>query len=219
MFPAVTEQESVLNGSSTNASGKAGWISSLGVLFFLSGAAALIYQVSWQRLLFSGLGADTLSVAVIVSVFMLGLGLGALIGGWAADRATSPLRWFLAVELGIACYGICSVAVIDRVMMHAGGLGHGVVMLGALFALIVPTTLMGMTLPILVILLDRVVRNIGEATGSLYLANTMGAASGAIGTGLYLFHIMDLRQVTWLAAAINTTVALGGWFLVRRAAA
>ncbi|WP_234372812.1 hypothetical protein [Xanthomonas oryzae] len=193
------------------------------MLFFLSGAAALIYQVSWQRLLFSGLGADTLSVAVIVSVFMLGLGLGALIGGWAADRATSPLRWFLAVELGIACYGICSVAVIDLVMMHAGGLGlglgHGVVMLGALFALIVPTTLMGMTLPILVILLDRVVRNIGEATGSLYLANTMGAASGAIGTGLYLFHIMDLRQVTWLAASINATVALGGWFLVRRAAA
>ncbi|AOS31307.1 hypothetical protein ATY49_09240 [Xanthomonas oryzae pv. oryzae] len=219
MFPAVTEQESVLNGSSTNASGKARWISSLGVLFFLSGAAALIYQVSWQRLLFSGLGADTLSVAVIVSVFMLGLGLGALIGGWVADRATSPLRWFLAVELGIACYGICSVAVIDLVMMHAGGLGHGVVMLGALFALIVPTTLMGMTLPILVILLDRVVLNIGEATGSLYLANTMGAASGAIGTGLYLFHIMDLRQVTWLAAAINAMVALGGWCLVRRAAA
>lgn len=139
--------------------------------------------------------------------------------GWAADRATSPLRWFLAVELGIACYGICSVAVIDLVMMHAGGLGHGVVMLGALFALIVPTTLMGMTLPILVILLDRVVLNIGEATGSLYLANTMGAASGAIGTGLYLFHIMDLRQVTWLAAAINAMVALGGWCLVRRAAA
>jgi len=78
---------------------------------------------------------------------------------------------------------------------------------------------MGMTLPILVILLDRVVRNVGEATGSLYLANTMGAASGAIGTGLYLFQIMDLRQVTWLAAAINATVALGGWFLVRRAAA
>ncbi|MGQ5302145.1 hypothetical protein ACULMA_01295, partial [Xanthomonas arboricola pv. corylina] len=159
------------------------------MLFFLSGAAALIYQVSWQRVLFSGLGADTLSVAVIVSVFMLGLGLGALIGGWAADRATNPLRWFLAVELGIACYGVCSVAVIDLVMMHAGGLGHGVVVFGALFALIVPTTLMGMTLPILVILVDRVVRNVGEATGSLYLANTMGAASGAIGTGLYLFLI------------------------------
>ncbi|KFA33275.1 membrane protein [Xanthomonas vasicola pv. vasculorum NCPPB 1381] len=191
----------------------------MGVLFFLSGAAALIYQVSWQRVLFSGLGADTLSVAVIVSVFMLGLGLGALIGGWAADRATSPLRWFLAVELGIACYGVCSVAVIDLVMMHAGGLGlgHGVVVFGALFALIVPTTLMGMTLPILVILLDRVVRNVGEATGLLYLANTMGAASGAIVTGLYLFHIMDLRQVTWLAAAINATVALCGWFLARRA--
>lgn len=185
----------------------------------MSGAAALIYQVSWQRVLFAGLGADTLSVAVIVSVFMLGLGIGSLLGGWVADRAASPLRWFLSVELCIACYGVFSVALIDQVMVHVGGLGLGITVLGALMALIVPTSLMGMTLPILVILLDRVVHNIGEATGSLYLANTMGAAVGAVSTGLYLFHVMDLRQATWLAAAINVSVALGGWALARKVAA
>ena len=61
-------------------------IGALSVLFLASGAAGLIYQVCWQRLLFAAFGSDLVSVTVIVSAFMAGLGLGALAGGWAADR-------------------------------------------------------------------------------------------------------------------------------------
>ncbi|WP_218569471.1 hypothetical protein [Pseudomonas sp. Hp2] len=191
-------------------------MSVLGCLFFLSGAAALLYQVCWQRVLFAGLGSDALSIAVVVCVFMLGLGVGGLLGGWLADHVAYPLRWFVTIELSIAGYGLCSTGLIDQMMMKAGGLGYGATFIGALLVLMVPTTLMGMTLPVLVILLDRVVRSIGEATGMLYLANTMGAAVGAVVTSMYLFHMMDLRQVTWLAAGFNSVVAIGGWVLARR---
>ena len=74
----------------------------LAPLFFVSGAAALIYQVCWQRLLFTALGVDMESVTLIVSVFMLGLGLGALLGGQLADRFPGrALGLFAAAELGI----------------------------------------------------------------------------------------------------------------------
>jgi MFS family permease len=57
-----------------------------GVLFFASGAAALFYQIAWQRTLFGWYGVDLDSVSVIVSIFMLGLGVGAIVGGWLADH-------------------------------------------------------------------------------------------------------------------------------------
>lgn len=62
--------------------------------FFLSGFAALVYQLAWQRLLFVMVGVDIESVTIIVSTFMLGLGLGAVLGGWLADRW--PTRILLA---------------------------------------------------------------------------------------------------------------------------
>ena len=81
--------------------------------FFLSGMAALIYQVIWQRLLFVVVGVDLESVSIVVSTFMMGLGLGALIWGWLADRMPERiLLTFCAVEAGIAVFGLLSVDLI-----------------------------------------------------------------------------------------------------------
>lgn len=190
--------------------------SQLGGLFFLSGAAALIYQVCWQRVLFTNLGMDTGSVAIIISMFMLGLGIGALLGGWMADRFKSLVSCFALVELGIAAYGLASVWLIDAASDWIGAAGALAVIAASLMVLIIPTCLMGMTLPILVIHLDRAVKNIGDSTGSLYLSNTMGAAVGASGTGLYLFHFMTLPQVVWLAVALNAAIAILGAILILR---
>src|SRR4030081_3442013 len=78
-------------------------------LFFASGIAALIYQVCWQRLLFEAFGVDIESVTIIVSTFMLGLGLGALAGGQLSDRYPGQaLALFALIELAIAVFGICS---------------------------------------------------------------------------------------------------------------
>src|SRR5947207_2276138 len=82
----------------------------IGLAFFLSGAAALSYQVAWQRLLAFQTGVGLYSIAVIVAAFMVGLAVGSHLGGWASTRVTSrrALVWFAACELGIAAYGALS---------------------------------------------------------------------------------------------------------------
>jgi predicted membrane-bound spermidine synthase len=75
-------------------------------LFFFSGAAALIYQIVWQRMLFTIFGVDLESITVIVSVFMFGLGLGGLLGGVLADKfSTRLLQLYMMIELGVAIFG------------------------------------------------------------------------------------------------------------------
>ena len=78
-------------------------------VFFLSGIAALIYQVAWQRLLFGAFGVDIESVTIVVSTFMLGLGCGALWGGQIADRfGAYVITVFAFFEIGIGIFGITS---------------------------------------------------------------------------------------------------------------
>lgn len=199
------------------ADGKMPTLIFLGMLFFISGMAALVYQVSWQRVLFSGLGGDAMSVAIIVSVFMAGLGFGGLLGGWMADRFKNLVLIFVWVELGIGFYGLQSVWLLDWLMSGVLGFGKAAVPLGAVLALLLPTLLMGATLPVLVVHVDRVICSIGESTGRLYFVNTMGAATGALATSLLLFHVLDLREATWLAAGLNFIVAFGGYLICRGA--
>src|SRR5437588_4936673 len=80
------------------------------VLFFFSGFPALIYQIVWQRALFAIYGVNIESVTVVVTAFMLGLGLGSLMGGWLSQRrGVSLLLLFGFMELGIAAYGLISL--------------------------------------------------------------------------------------------------------------
>ncbi len=185
------------------------------VLFFLSGFAALIYQVCWQKQLNALLGVDTLSVVLVVVVFMLGLGIGAVIGGRLADRVRSVLLMFVMVELLIALYGAVSVPLIAA---GAGMVVASTMATAATTFLVLgfPTILMGMTLPVLVIGLDRKLRNIGDSSGTLYFINTVGGAVGALLSGLYLFHILDIPQTVMVAVGANLVVALGGAAMIIR---
>src|SRR6266545_1119360 len=79
-------------------------------LFFLSGFPALLYQVVWQRALFTIYGVNIESVTVVVSAFMLGLGLGSLGGGWLSERPGMPLLAVFGIaELGIGLFGVFSL--------------------------------------------------------------------------------------------------------------
>ena len=191
-------------------------VSRLQILFFLSGVAALAYQVTWQRLLMSGLGSDAVSVAIIVSVFMAGLGVGALLGGRVADIPGRGLHWFVAIELGIGVYGMLSVWLIEVIIQWVFPIGTWAALAGSALSLFLPTTLMGMTLPVLVILVDRWLGNIGDSAGRLYFMNTAGAAIGALACGVLAFRYLDIRQVTWLAAVLNILVGVSGWWMLRR---
>src|SRR6266516_387799 len=82
------------------------------VLFFFSGFPALLYQIVWQRALFTIYGVNIESVTIIVAMFMLGLGLGSLLGGKLSGLSSAPLLAILsAIELGIAAFGLASLRI------------------------------------------------------------------------------------------------------------
>lgn len=187
-------------------------------LFFLSGAAALAYQVCWQRILFFSFGTDIESTTIIVSVFMMGLGIGALLGGWAADKwfdGIVPL--FALFELGIGLFGLLSPHLLpwaadffifaDRFTLAAVNF----------VLLLIPTALMGATLPMLITLCLRTYKNVGVSTGTLYCLNTLGAATGCCLAALG-FKILTLKGVIAAAACINIFVAAVIFWQFRRRA-
>jgi MFS family permease len=187
-------------------------------LFFASGFAALLYQVSWQRQLFGWYGVDLDSVSTIVSVFMLGLGIGALAGGWLADRFQDRRIFiFSLIELTIGLFGLFSLDIIDWIggLVAADSLPRLVVLTFIVF--VVPTCAMGATLPLLVTELVDVTHHVGFSTGTLYFINTLGAATGAIVGGLVVLSLYGLDGVVTLAATINFLVATIAYVSVSRA--
>jgi predicted membrane-bound spermidine synthase len=181
----------------------------LAPLFFVSGTSALVYQICWQRLLFASFGVDIESVSIIVSVFMLGLGLGALVGGEIADRwPTRALAFFALSELGIGVFGFFSPALIRATGdMFVGG-AHWQISLSNFVLLMVPTSLMGATLPVLVAHVTRVWGNVGKSIGLLYQVNTLGAAFGVAGVGFVWFMFFELDTAIRAAAGLNVVVSM-----------
>lgn len=183
-------------------------LSNLAAIFFISGFSALIYQVSWQRLLFTGFGVDLTSITLIISVFMMGLGVGAFFGGRIADKfADNIILIFCAVELLIGLFGIVSYYLIlglQSVLVHASLL---LLAIFTFFLLLLPTFLMGLTLPLLTGYFNQFIDNIGESIGTLYFYNTLGAAIGALATGFVLFNYLTLSQTIQVAAVFNIMIA------------
>jgi predicted membrane-bound spermidine synthase len=185
-------------------------------LFLLSGVAALAYQVCWQRILFFSFGTDIESITIVVSTFMLGLGLGALTGGWFADRYPKHIiLMFAAAELGIGLFGLASPWLITWAGDLFVGSGHGATAVASFALLLIPTSLMGATLPMLVAHFLRVYGNVGLSVGQLYFVNTLGAALGCLGVGFLAFRFLTLIQVIYLAAAVNVFVSSTGFLKLR----
>ena len=188
----------------------------LAALFFVSGIAALIYQVCWQRLLFEAFGVDIESVTIIVSTFMLGLGLGALAGGQLADRYPGKsLTLFALIEVCIGVFGALSPELIHRAGLLAVRASLPTIGAVNFLLLLLPTMLMGATLPILVTHVVRRYRNVGVSIGLLYFANTLGAACGAAVTGMLMLYYLGLSATIYVAALLNVIVSASVWFGLR----
>lgn len=177
--------------------------------FFLSGAAGLIYQIAWQRLLFANFGVDIESITVVVSAFMLGLGCGGYLGGRIADRYFSKsLMLFCVFEAFIGVYGVFSPYFIEFIGQLGGQSNLATVAVLNFFSILPATILMGGTLPMLTAWLAKSPSGVGNAIGVLYFCNTIGAALGCVATAFVLFMVFDLYQVIWMAAACNFIVAI-----------
>jgi len=118
-------------------------------LFLVSGAAGLVYQIVWERLLELFFGVTMVSVTLIVGAFMAGLGLGSLLGGRLARQIKNTLLAYGLLELGVAAFGLVSQPLIFWVGQNTAGTPYVFVFLLSFAILLIPTTLMGMTLPLL----------------------------------------------------------------------
>jgi spermidine synthase len=155
--------------------------------FFISGFAALAYQIVWQRLLVLPVGADVYATTLVVAAFMAGLGCGSLAGAHLADQL-SPSRnllAFVAAELAVGLFGLVSRGVFyDWAYLRLGMTAmHPMVTAGLVFfSLLWPTFWMGISLPLLARGVMRGIDGAARRVGLLYGLNTIGAAAGAFAT-------------------------------------
>jgi spermidine synthase len=185
-------------------------------LFLCSGMPAIIYQVVWQRVLFSIYGVNSQSVAVVVSAFMLGLGLGSLLGGRLSVRYPKHgTLLFACAELGVALFGLASLRIFHWFAAFTSGAGLGAVVFYSLVLLLVPTILMGATLPLLVEELVRVSGSVGGSVSRLYFVNTLGSAIACYLCATFLLRALSQSGAVSLAAVLNTLVGATAYMYAR----
>ncbi len=186
-------------------------------MFFFSGFAAIIYQIVWQRLLFVGFGTNIESITTIVSVFMFGLGLGALFGGYLSRKFNSRLlHLFIVLESAIGVFGFASYSIIKTVSATFLDFPDWVLPIVIFGLLCIPTIAMGGTLPILITHLFHSTGSVGASVSRLYFINTLGSAIGCVLTVGLLFVLLSLPQVLLVAAGINLGVAASAYLILSK---
>lgn len=194
-------------------------------LFFLSGASALVYQVVWFRSLQLLLGGSHLAVTVVLSVFMGGLALGSHLIGKRIPRFDNLLKTYGLLETGIAGFAVVFILLMKiypffyvplaRVAEENVFFLSFFRVLFAVAAMIVPTTLMGGTLPVLTKLVSAQAGNFGERISFLYGFNTLGAVFGTMAAGFFLLPKYSVNVSQALAIATNASIGLGSILLSR----
>lgn len=200
---------------------------SIYLMFFLSGAAALMYEVIWLRSLGLIFGGANLAVTTVLSVFMAGLAIGSYIIGKYADRIKKPLQLYGLLELGIALFAIIFPVLMKIYPSIYIFLAEGkdnsplylslVRVLFAVFALIIPTSLMGGTLPVLSKFASSHGQRLWTHLSYLYGINTLGAVAGTAASGFYFFRFYSLSATLKIAIALNVAVGLASILLQRKA--
>lgn len=199
------------------------------VAFFVSGFAALLYEVVFEKQLALTFGSTARAATTVLTTYMGGLALGAWYGGVVGTRRRDALRLYAACEGGIALFCAATPwlfrAVRGAYVLVAGGgdpsrpwLVALQVALGAL-VLLPPTFLMGVTLPVLARHFADRRQTLGTSIGALYGANTIGAALGALVAGYFLVPMLGVSSTIWVAVALDLSVAVIGLRLHDGAAA
>jgi len=199
------------------------------VCFLLSGATGLIYEVLWARMLGLVFGVTTLAISAVLAAFMGGLALGSALSARFAPRINRPVRVYALIEIIISVYALEVPMLfrgLDRVYaevwagawqnLHPGFYGSALSRFAlASVVLIIPTTLMGATLPVLA----RAITTSAHRTISvtyLYTLNLVGAIAGTIAAGFVLLPTLGVSLTIWIVALINLFIGLGALLLELR---
>jgi len=195
--------------------------------FFISGLCGLLYEVVWIRVAGTVIGNTTFAIGTVVGVFMGGLAVGAWWGGRQADRrqGASLLRLYGVLEGGVALSALTVPFLLaaSEPIFHA--LWNSVGQVTALYAtlrvllmgvvLIVPTTLMGGTLPVLTRFLSDTSQAAAGEAGRAYAINTFGGVAGTLASGLWLIPNFGLRATTLVAIVLNLAIAAASLSLAK----
>ena len=196
------------------------------VIFVLSGAAGLIYEVVWSRELVLVFGNTTQAVSAILTGYFGGLALGSVFGGRLVDRMSRPLRLYGLLELGLVVVVVITPLLFRGIEVVYGSgystleqqptvlalIRYGL----ALVALAPATVIMGATLPTLSRHLTRSTADLGTNFGRLYAANTFGAVAGSLIAGLVLIELFGLTGALLIGAAGSATAGVAALILDRR---
>jgi predicted membrane-bound spermidine synthase len=219
--PAKLVLEPVLGPVLQSIRANIGW--RIAGLFVLSGFAGLVYQVLFSKALALTFGSTSTATYTVLATYMGGMALGAWLGGAIAARRTNPLVLYALCELGIGLYCLATPLFFPLirdayVALAAGMAPDAPALLVARFgigaaALVAPTVLMGMTLPILVRFFEQRDQGFGASVAWLYAANTGGAALGALLAGYAILPALGMTRTTLIAVAINLLAAYLGFRL------
>ncbi len=193
------------------------------VAFFLSGASSLIFQTIWTRMLHHVFGATSVAISTVLTVFMAGLGLGAWLAGKYANRIPHPVITYAIAEIGVGVWGLLVpllvrsdgwLATVNSFLRAELGADSGLFMIARFVCvapiLIVPTTLMGSTLPLLTrhfVSVQQDAQQAGARVGLLYAINTFGAATGPLLSAFVLLPNIGLAYTNVVACSLNFTLA------------
>ena len=198
---------------------KQDWLLLVGLFcFFFSGAAGLIYQVVWTRMLSQIFGNTTYAIATVLSAFMAGLAIGSYWFGKIADRGKNDFLLYGILEAGVGVYGFLVpwfFAGAQKVYGPIFSLNESHPFLFNLFLfflsfvlLVFPTLLMGATLPVLSRFFVRSFAQFGRRVGDLYATNTLGAVIGCAAGGFFLIPFFGMRTTVYVAASVNMLIAI-----------
>lgn len=182
-------------------------------LFFVSGFTALLYQVVWQRMLGLFSGSDVRSITIVVASYLLGLGLGSLLGAWLSDRLSrrSAVQTYGFCNLGIAVFAVFSRFLFyDLLFRQLGSLAQSMMwtLLIVFISLLIPTLLMGISLPLLSKAISRSADQAAPRIGLLYGVNTLGSGLGTLLVGWYILGTLGYEWTVYLGAALSVLVGL-----------
>ena len=196
-------------------------------VFFLSGAAALVFETLWFREAGLMLGNSVWASSLVLASFMAGLALGNLIAARVGDRSRHPVHVYAALEAVIGMSGLALVFLFPAItpalapflgpFLDVPAVLNGIRLLTAFTLMLVPATAMGATLPLLVRALSSYEPDFGRVVGTLYGWNTLGAVAGALVGEAILVDRLGVRGAGVAAATLNGLAAVAALALAYRA--
>ncbi|WP_242393109.1 spermidine synthase [Anaeromyxobacter oryzisoli] len=188
--------------------------------FGASGAAALVFEVTWTRTLSTVMGSSTYALSTMLAAFMAGLSVGGMVGALVAERTRRLVVTFALCELGIGVLGFAINPIIRSLTplyvttyysFHESFVGFSVVQFAIAFLVMgAPTTLMGMSFPVVVKLFAerRGAAGVGRDAGRLYAVNTLGGIAGSLSAGFLLIPLVGVGRAAGVAATVDVLNAV-----------